>query len=340
MLFLRQVHCFLCHLAYGASLPGPPQPVAPTAPSWTRRQPVTLTARMWHPPSPVRPDLGTGDAHGPYVASTVTGSDLGVSPSSYPGRDACLQGCERLRAGWRPAEGDRGPGPGCRSGRPVPDVARHHRQRQVGHHRLDHRGRAEAHARHRAQQVPRRPVGQRVQGVLPRQSGRVLRLLLRLLPARGLHPLERHLHREGLVHQRRDRPPAPQRHLRPARETRRDRGGQRVVHLRPGVARGVRHPGSSPPAGGGAPSAGHPRPPGRHAVRAQRRQLRPGQVPGAGRHDRGLPRLRRDRCSHRAVRRRGGAHQPGRPPHRRAHGRHQGARRSSPPPTTWPARRG
>ena len=32
----------------------------------------------------------------------------------------------------------------------------------------------------------------------PEQPGRVLRLLLRLLPARGLHALERHLHREGL----------------------------------------------------------------------------------------------------------------------------------------------
>ena len=45
--------------------------------------------------------------------------------------------------------------------------------------------------------------------LLPRQRGRVLRLLLRLLPARGLRPAHRHLHREGLVHQRADRPHAP-----------------------------------------------------------------------------------------------------------------------------------
>ncbi len=31
----------------------------------------------------------------------------------------------------------------------------------------------------------------------PRQRGRVFRLLLRLLPARGLRPAHRHLHREG-----------------------------------------------------------------------------------------------------------------------------------------------
>ena len=35
--------------------------------------------------------------------------------------------------------------------------------------------------------------------VLPAQRGRVFRQLLRLLPARGLRALERHLHREGLV---------------------------------------------------------------------------------------------------------------------------------------------
>ena len=33
-------------------------------------------------------------------------------------------------------------------------------------------------------------------------TSELLRLLLRLLPARGLHPAERHLHREGLVDQR------------------------------------------------------------------------------------------------------------------------------------------
>ena len=64
-----------------------------------------------------------------------------------------------------------------------------------------------------AQQEPRRPAGQRVPGVLPPQPGRVLRQLLRLLPARGLHRLERHLHREGQLDQRRDRPAAPLGHL-------------------------------------------------------------------------------------------------------------------------------
>ena len=42
----------------------------------------------------------------------------------------------------------------------------------------------------------------------PDERGRVLRLLLRLLPARGVRPAGRPLHREGLVPQRRHRPAA------------------------------------------------------------------------------------------------------------------------------------
>ena len=72
-----------------------------------------------------------------------------------------------------------------------------------------HREGAAADARAGAQQDPRRPAGQRVPGAVPEEPGRVLRLLLRLLPARGLPPDDRHLHREGLVDQRRDRPAAP-----------------------------------------------------------------------------------------------------------------------------------
>ena len=94
-------------------------------------------------------------------------------------------------------------------------------------------------ARDRPQQDARRAALQRVPRVLPRQRGRVLRQLLRLLPARGLRPGAGPLHREGLVDQRRDRPPAPLRHrgaVRPAR-----RGDRRLglVHLRDRLARAV-----------------------------------------------------------------------------------------------------
>ena len=49
----------------------------------------------------------------------------------------------------------------------------------------------------------------RVQDALPRQRRPLLRQLLRLLPARGVRPEHRHVHREGRVDQRRDRQDAP-----------------------------------------------------------------------------------------------------------------------------------
>ena len=54
----------------------------------------------------------------------------------------------------------------------------------------------------------------RVPDVLSRQRRALLRQLLRLLPARGVRPLDRHVHREGRLHQRRDRQDAPRRHAR------------------------------------------------------------------------------------------------------------------------------
>ena len=75
----------------------------------------------------------------------------------------------------------------------------------------------------------------------PQQRRRVLRQLLRLLPARSLHPRAGHLHREGRLDQRRDRPAAARRHRgapRPPR--RRDRRRLRLVHLRPRLAGGLR----------------------------------------------------------------------------------------------------
>jgi excinuclease ABC subunit B len=60
-----------------------------------------------------------------------------------------------------------------------------------------------------AQQDAGRPALRRVQELLPGQRGRVFRLLLRLLPARGLRAAHRHLHREGKLDQRADRPDAP-----------------------------------------------------------------------------------------------------------------------------------
>ncbi len=79
----------------------------------------------------------------------------------------------------------------------------------------------------------------RVQGVLSAQRGALLRQLLRLLPAGSVHPAARHLHREGRLDQRGDRPPAAGGDQRAGEPARRDHRGQRVVHLRLGFARGL-----------------------------------------------------------------------------------------------------
>ncbi len=75
--------------------------------------------------------------------------------------------------------------------------------------------------------------------LFPRQRGRVLRQLLRLLPARGVHPAARHLHREGRLAQRRPGPAAAVGDDQPVQPPRRGHRGERLVHLRPGLAGGL-----------------------------------------------------------------------------------------------------
>ena len=123
------------------------------------------------------------------------------------------------------------------AGNRMPDAARHHGLGQERHDRVDDRAGAAADAGDRAEQVVGRPARERVPRVLPGQPRRVLRLVLRLLPARGLHAVERHLHREGLVDQRRDRSAPPLGDIRAAHAPGRDRGRVGVVHLRPRRAR-------------------------------------------------------------------------------------------------------
>ena len=81
------------------------------------------------------------------------------------------------------------------------------------------------------------PALRRVPQSVPGQRRRVLRFLLRLLPARGLRPAHRHVHREGGVHQReieRLRNSATRSLL---ERSRRHHRGVGVLHLRPGLAR-------------------------------------------------------------------------------------------------------
>ena len=98
----------------------------------------------------------------------------------------------------------------------------------------------------RPQQDPGRAALQRVPRAAARGGRRVLRQLLRLLPARGLHRGHGHLHREGLVDQRRDRPPAPRGHRRPAGAPRRRDRRLGQLHLRPRIGGDLPRPRARP----------------------------------------------------------------------------------------------
>ncbi len=170
-------------------------------------------------------------------------------------------------------------------------------------------------ADHRAQQDAGGAALRRVQGALPRERRRVLRQLLRLLPARGLRPVDRHVHREGLDHQRRDRSHAP---LGDARAARRGATSSSSPSSRASTAsaRAESYHGLlvELDVGRGAPPRRAAAPARRDPVRAQRRRLPPRHLPRARRRRRDLPRLRGgDGAPHRVLRRRDREHQRGRP---------------------------
>ena len=218
-------------------------------------------------------------------------------PSSAHGRKA--QGPDLSRqpvpappavpARRRPARGDRQAVRRPRRRPRLPDAARRHRLRQDLHDGERDRAPRPAGARPRAEQDARGAAVLRVPRVLPRERGRVLRLVLRLLPARGLRPVARSLHREGLEHQRAHRADAALGDEVAARARGRGDRRHRVVHLRhrrPG--RLPRHDPAPARAREGVPARRH-RAPGRDAVRAQRARLPARHLPRARRRDRRLP---------------------------------------------------
>ena len=186
-------------------------------------------------------------------------------------------------------------------GRALPDAPRRHRHRQDGHDGLGHRADPAAGARDRPQQDARRAALQRVPGVLPGQRGRVLRLVLRLLPARGVRPAGRPLHREGLVPERRHRPAAPRGDVEPPDAPRHDRRRLRLLHLRPRLAGGVREEDGAADGRRGDRARPDAAQADRHPVRAQRHAARPRPLPGQGRRrSRSSPRTRRRRTASRS----------------------------------------
>ena len=189
------------------------------------------------------------------------------------------------------------------------------------HDRQRHRPARQADPRARPQQDAGRPALRRVPRVLPGQRRRVLRQLLRLLPAGGVPAPIGHVHREGLEPQRRDRQAPPRRHPRPLRAARRDHRRQRQLHLRsrrPGRLRSDRAPTAE---GRPVPPRRRPPPPRRSPVPAQRPGPPAGPLPGPRRHARDRAGLGRPDRPGRVLRRRGRADHRGRSADRRAAGR-------------------
>ena len=212
----------------------------------------------------------------------------------------------RLRASRRSGAGDHRVvrGPGAR--RQASGAARRDGLGQDVHDGPGHRARQPADAGDGAQQDARRPALSGVQAVLPAQRGRIFRLLLRLLPARGLRAGHGLVHREGIDDQRRDRPDAAVGHALDLRAARRHHRRQRLVHLRPRIAGGVLRPDAAAGARTADRSGAHPAQAGGNPVRAQRSRLRARRVSRARRRHRGVSVVRRAGRAHRAVRRRGG----------------------------------
>ncbi len=147
-------------------------------------------------------------------------------------------------------------------------------------------------ARDRPQQDACGAALQRVPGVLPRERGRVLRLLLRLLPARGLRARAGPLHREGLVDQRRDRPPQARGYGCAPCEARRGDRRLGLVHLRHRLARALLEADGALQGGGVDRARRALQEAHAHAVQPQRDRAHPRNVPRQGRDDGDLPRLR------------------------------------------------
>ena len=248
---------------------------------------------------PSRPDRrGVTDAHHAEVIGGGRKKLRATIPARH-GRRSPLQDRLRIRAARRPAQGDRRAHRRAQTRRQAPDAARHYRLGQDLYGRLRDRGHAAADLDHGAQQDAGGAALRRVQGALPRERGRVLRQLLRLLPARSVRRRDRHVHREGLAHQRADRSHAPRGDALGALASRRHHRRLGVVHLRHRRSQLLPRPRRRPRRRPGAAPRRALAPPRRHPVRAQRRRLPPRHLPRARRHRRGLRRAtkKRPRCA-------------------------------------------
>ena len=232
------------------------------------------------------------------ASSAATGKIRGRTPPRDP---------VQLRSERRPAAGDRRSGRRRAPPRPLAGAARRHRLGQNLHDGEGDRSDPASGLDPRAQQDAGGAALRRVQEFLSRQRGRVFRLLLRLLSAGSLHSAHRHLHREGFLDQRTDRPHAPRRDAGAAGTRRRDHRGFGVVHLRYRLGRDLFGDDVLAQARRAHRPARAARRSRRAAIQAIRRRLLSRFVPRARRRGRDFSRaLRGSRVAGFAVRRRSG----------------------------------
>ena len=227
---------------------------------------------------------------------------------------------------------------GARARRPPPDAARHHRLGQVARRSPGRSSRCSDRrsSSRRTSRLAAQLAGE-FREFFPENRVEYFVSYYDYYQPEAYMPDDRHLHREGLVDQRRDRPSPPLD----------DRGAAHPpdvivvasVSCIYGLGSPEEYTGPDPRPRTPASPTTSARSCARlveHAVRAERPEPRPRQVPGARRHDRGPPRLRGDGGADRAVRRRDRAHHPLRRDDRRDPRRARRARASSRPRTTPP----
>ena len=233
------------------------------------------------------------------------------------GRRDRLQDPIGLQARRRPARRDRRARRRRAPAGTRPGAPRRHRFGQDLYDGQGDRGDAASGSHPRSQQDPRRAALWRVQILLSGQRRRVLRLLLRLLPARSLRAALGHLHREGILDQRADRPHAPFGDARTPRTRRRDHRRVGLVHLRYRIGRDLHGDDVFREGRRKDRAAAAHRRSRRAAVQAHSKRLRARHVPGSRRRHRTLPgALGRSRLAHRPLRRRGRIDRRVRPAHR------------------------
>ena len=219
------------------------------------------------------------------------------------GKPSCngIQVSQFVQAARRPGEGDRVADARHPRWRQTPGAAGSHRLGQDLHDGQDHRGAESPRADHGAQQDPGGAALPRVQIVLPAQCGRVLCLVLRLLPAGSLYSRGRRLHREGSDGQRRARQAASGGHQVAVRASRLHHCCVGELHLRLGIAGSLLRHAAVPGKGTEDQARRHCPQAGRNSLRAHRGRLPPRDLSGARRHHRNFPNLRGQRLSHRAM---------------------------------------